>query len=61
MEQSHCSLTKQLEETQAAVGDQFSVDKKLSILSQVGRGLRYLHSQSPPIIHCNLSDDYLLL
>jgi len=61
MERLHCSLTKQLEETQAAVGEQFPVDKKLSILSQVGRGLRYLHSQSPPIIHGNLSSDNVLL
>jgi len=61
MERLHCSLTKQLEETRAAAGDQFPVDKKLSILSQVGRGLRYLHSQSPPIIHCNLSSDNILL
>ena len=63
VERLRCSLTKQLEETRAAAaaGDQFPVDKKLSILSQVGRGLRYLHSQSPPIIHCNLSSDNVLL
>ena len=34
---------------------------KLSILQDVGRGLHYLHSCSPPIIHCHIGSSVILL
>ena len=34
---------------------------KLSIIVQVARGIKYLHSLSPPAVHCDLSSDNILL
>jgi len=34
---------------------------KLSILQDVSRGLHYLHSHNPPIIHCQINTDIILL
>ena len=34
---------------------------KLSILQDVSRGIRYLHTLTPPILHCNLTDKCILL
>ena len=39
----------------------FTVDLKVSVLYDVAKGLKYLHEQSPPIIHRNLSAKNLLL
>ena len=36
-------------------------EKKLSIMNDVGFGLRYLHSRSPPIIHRDLTPNNVLL
>ena len=34
---------------------------KLSILQDVSSGLRYLHSQKPAVVHCNLTSNNVLL
>ena len=34
---------------------------KLSILNDVSLGLRYLHSKNPPIVHCDLTPNNILL
>ena len=34
---------------------------KLSILNDVSLGLRYLHSKNPPIVHCDLTPNNVLL
>ena len=39
----------------------FSPEIKHSILLDVSHGLAFLHSQRPPIIHCNLTADNILL
>ena len=39
----------------------FSLDLKFSILHDVASGLAYLHDQSPPIVHRNLSAKNVLL
>lgn len=35
--------------------------RKMSILYDVAQGLNYLHTSNPPVIHCNLSTDNVLL
>ena len=34
---------------------------KLSILQDVSRGLHYLHTHNPPIIHCHINTDVIML
>ena len=38
-----------------------SIGVKLSILLDVSLGLRYLHSQKPAVVHCNLTSNNVLL
>ena len=40
---------------------QLSLGLKCCLLHNIARGLEYLHQQSPPIIHCNLSARSILL
>ena len=56
MERLHCSLTKLLEEN-----PDISIGRKLSIICDVARGLRYLHARAPPIIHRDLSSNNVLI
>ena len=56
MEQLHCSLTKLLEDN-----PDISIGRKLSIICDVSRGLRYLHTRAPPIIHRDLSSNNVLI
>ena len=56
MERLHCSLTKLLEENL-----DFNIERKLSIICDVARGLRYLHARAPPIIHRDLSSNNVLI
>ena len=37
------------------------IDTKFSIITDVAFGLYHLHSQSPPIVHCDLSPNSILL
>ena len=56
MERLHCSLTKLLEDN-----PNISIGRKLSITCDVSRGLRYLHTRAPPIIHRDLSSNNVLI
>ena len=56
MERLHCSLTKLLEEN-----SDITIGRKLSIICDVARGLRYLHARAPPIIHRDLSSNNVLI
>ena len=56
MERLHCNLTELLE--QNAI---IPLEIKLSILHQTLLGLRYLHTQVPPIIHRDLSSNNILI
>ena len=56
MERLHCNLTTLLEQNLL-----LPVKTKLSIISDVALGLRYLHMQAPPIIHGNLSSNKILI
>ena len=56
MERLHCSLTKLLEDK-----PDISIGRKLSIICDVSRGLRYLHTRAPPIIHRDLSSNNVLI
>ena len=56
MERLHCSLNKLLEET-----PDITRGRKLSIICDVARGLRYLHARAPPIIHRDLSSNNVLI
>ena len=56
MERLHCSLTNLLEQTPV-----IPINTRLSILYDVSLGVRYLHSRTPPIIHCDLSSNNVLL
>ena len=56
MEKMDCSLNSLLES-----GSEISNTTKPSILLDVSSGLKYLHSQDPPIVHCCLSSNNILL
>ena len=56
MERLHCSLNHLLEQNPV-----IHLDIKMSILHQIGLGLRYLHTRVPPIIHPNLSSKNVLI
>ena len=56
MERLHCSLTKLLEDN-----SDITLGRKLSIVCDVARGLKYLHTRAPPIIHRDLSSNNVLI
>ena len=56
MERLHCSLTRLLEQNSF-----LAMGAKLSIISDVALGLRYLHTRTPPIIHRDLSSNNVLI
>ena len=56
MEKMHCSLRDLVEKY-----DNIPLNVKLSILSEVSLGLRYLHSRNPPIVHRDLTPNNILL
>ena len=56
MERLHCSLNHLLERNPI-----IHLDIKMSILHQIGLGLRYLHTRVPPIIHRDLSSNNVLI
>ena len=56
MERLHCSLTKLLEDN-----PNITLGRKLSIVGDVARGLRYLHTRTPIIIHRDLSSNNVLI
>ena len=56
MERLHCSLNNLLEQSPV-----IPIGTKLSILHDVSLGIRFLHSHNPPIIHCDLSSNNVLL
>jgi serine/threonine protein kinase len=41
--------------------EQFTTESKTSVLCQVTEALVYLHSRSPPLIHCDVSPNNILL
>jgi len=49
------SLTKFLQQ------QSITLKRKISILHDVAEGLGYLHTRDPPLIHCNLSPNNVLL
>jgi len=57
MKRLHCSLTRCLEERRNTLMSQ----NALSAIIHIARGLKYLHSHSPPIVHRDLSSDNILL
>ena len=62
MELLHCSLRHLLEPPDKSKQPlPMSMQLKLSLLCDVTRGLRYLHSYSPSIIHRNLSSNNVLV
>ena len=56
MEPMKCSLTRLLR-----IYGNIPMYVKLSILQDVSRGIHYLHTLTPPILHCNLTDECILL
>ena len=56
MEPMKCSLTRLL-----WIYGNIPMYVKLSILQDVSRGIHYLHTLTPPILHCNLTDECILL
>jgi len=56
MERLHCSLSNLLEQNPP-----LPMGTKLSIISDVALGLRYLHTRTPPIIHRDLSSNNILI
>ena len=56
MERLHCNLTALLEHDPL-----LPIKTKLSIISDVALGLRYLHTHTPPIIYGNLSSNKILI
>jgi len=59
MEMMDESLTKYIETRIPKSGVSFSV--KISILLDIAKGLSYLHSQQPPVVHRDLSPNNILL
>ena len=57
MEQMDCSLTTFIAEQSKTI----LLHNALSILHDVSLGLRYLHSRNPPIIHCDLTPNNILI
>ena len=57
MKKLHCSLTRCLEDRRNTL---ISKNALLAII-HIARGLKYLHSHSPPIVHHDLSSDNILL
>ena len=60
MELMHTSLAKCLEQYECDQ-QKFPLSTKLFILQDVARALVYLHSQKPPIIHCDLTASNVML
>lgn len=56
MELMECNVTQLLERYQ-----NIPMYVKLSILQDISNGLSYLHTQNPPIMHCNLDSYNILL
>ena len=56
VERLYCSLNDLLERTPV-----IHLDIKISILHQIGLGIRYLHTRVPPIIHRDLSSKNILI
>lgn len=56
MERLDCNLYDLLEKNLT-----IPIETKLSILHQIGLGLRYLHSRVPPIVHGKLSSKQVLI
>ena len=56
MERLYCSLNDLLWKH-----PDIPLEIKLNLLHGIGLGLRYLHSRSPPIIHCDLSSKNILV
>ena len=56
MEMMDCSLKKMLDRCQ-----NIAMYSKLSILKDVSNGLLYLHSLNPPLIHCDLDTNNIVL
>jgi len=56
MELMFTSLSKYLE-----IAGDLEINLKISILHDASLGLRYLHSHDPPIIHCDLTANNILL
>ena len=56
VEMMDCSLNTLLKDYQDV-----PIDIKLSILLGVSLGLKFLHSQKPSMVHCNLSSNNILL
>ena len=56
MELMECNLTQLLEKYQ-----NIPMYVKLSILQDVSKAISYLHTLNPPMMHCNLNSDNILL
>ena len=61
LEWLHCSLTCRLEGKDYYCHQPLNFFEKMSIIVYVARGLEYFHSQCPPIVHCDLTSDNILL
>ena len=57
MELMDCSLTRFIEKTD----DTIPLNTTLSILHDVSQGVCFLHSRSPPVMHCDLSPNNVLV
>ena len=56
MEKMDCSLSSLIESP-----SDIPATTKLSIMRDVAAGLKYLHCRSPPVVHCYLSSNNVLL
>ena len=61
MELMDSSLTSFIRDNPTLVDFKIKREKKLSILLDVSRGLTYLHSRDPPVIHRDLSPNNVML